>query len=353
MVRKIQKKEDAGKRDFSFFAVVEGLISDLPKRSQEIIKKRFGLTGEKPRTLEKTGEIFGVTRERVRQIIMDSTKRIAQKNEEESFRQAQSEIFLVIHENSGIIKETEIVEKLSRGDNRESNALKLFVYFFRNILFLENEKVENSWALNQELIAQVEKVSFQAEEILRRIKKPLPEETFLDKISQELKMEGFSRRDILNFLKVLKKIKRNNFGKWGIHDWKEINPRGTREKIYAILKEKGQPLHFSQIARLIDEHKLGKRKAHPQTIHNELIKNEQFVLIGRGIYALKEWGYSKGTVKDVLKRILVESPKALAKEEILDQVLKVRKVKKTTILINLNDEKIFAKENNRYLVKKD
>jgi DNA-directed RNA polymerase delta subunit len=118
------------------------------------------------------------------------------------------------------------------------------------------------------------------------------------------------------------------------------------------LKEKNQPLHFTQIAHLIDEYKLGKKKAHPQTVHNELIKDDRFVLIGRGIYALAEWGYSEGTIKDVIKEILAKSDRPLEKEEILKEVFRIRKVKKATVMINLNNSSIFEKRDNSYTIKR-
>jgi len=80
-----------------------------------------------------------------------------------------------------------------------------------------------------------------------------------------------------------------------------------------------------------------------QAIHNELIKDPRFVLIGRGIYALSSWGYKKGTISDTIKSILEKSETPLTREEIVKQVLKVRKVKETTILLNLQNKALFKK----------
>ncbi|HAV11549.1 MAG TPA: hypothetical protein DCX32_03320 [Candidatus Moranbacteria bacterium] len=96
-------------------------------------------------------------------------------------------------------------------------------------------------------------------------------------------------------------------------------------------------MHFKDIAEEIDKSGLNKKKTHPQTVHNELIKDKKFVLVGRGIYALAEWGYEKGTVKDVLEDILKKYPAAMTREEIIKEVLKVRQVKKSTVIINLNN----------------
>ena len=47
---------------------VENILSILSEREMKIIQLRFGLAGEGPLTLEETGKLLGITRERVRQI---------------------------------------------------------------------------------------------------------------------------------------------------------------------------------------------------------------------------------------------------------------------------------------------
>jgi DNA-directed RNA polymerase delta subunit len=133
-------------------------------------------------------------------------------------------------------------------------------------------------------------------------------------------------------------VQQNVFSKWGLYTWSDIKPRGTREKAYLVLKNKKKPMHFRQIATLIDEAGLHSKhsQSHPQTVHNELIKDERFVLVGRGIYALKDWGYAPGTVKEVIHDILSKNGVPMKKQEIIEAVLKVRQVKTTTIAINLN-----------------
>jgi hypothetical protein len=350
-LKEMKKTRNANKGGFNFSLALEGLLEQLPERSQAIIKNRFGLAKEKPQTLEKTGNIFNITRERVRQIITDSIKKISQKKDHPDFIKAQSILFFTISKNSGIMKEVDIANKLNQGKEAEANALSFFSLCFSNSLFFENEDIEKSWILDKAVVEKAKQVKTIAEAILIEKKKPLGEDVFVNEIQEKTAENGLTQKEILDFLQVLKKIKPNKFGKWGIADWKEINPRGTRDKIYAVLQEEEKPLHFSQIAKLIDRFQLGKRKAHPQTIHNELIKNDQFVLIGRGIYALKEWGYSEGTVKDVLKRIIKNSQTPLKKEDILSEVFKIRQVKKATVLINLNNDNVFVKENNYYRLK--
>lgn len=80
-----------------------------------------------------------------------------------------------------------------------------------------------------------------------------------------------------------------------------------------------------------------------QAIHNELIKDGRFVLIGRGIYALKEWGYSKGTVSDIIAQVLKTAGEPMHRDEIVKKVLEKRQVKETTVLLNLQSKPQFKR----------
>lgn len=337
--------------EWNFSNLADSLLAVLPERSVEIVKKRFGLTGKKPETLEKIGVEQGITRERVRQILFDAIKKLSGAENKSIIEKAEIRIVLAIEKNNGIIKESELIKKLGCDDVKEANAIVFFIASSDKIkLFEEKGLIKKSLFLDADVIAKVKEVESIALDIFQNEKTPLKSKELVEKIF--LKKENFSKEQIENYLDVLDRIKKNQFEKWGLSEWDEISPKGTREKLYLILKEKGQPMHFTQLAKLIDEYGLSKKKAHPQTVHNELIKDSNFVLIGRGIYALKEWGYKKGTIKDVIEEILKKSKKTLSGEEILKQVLRVRRVKKTTVMINLNDTRFFTRDNNHYSIKK-
>jgi hypothetical protein len=336
----------------SFFIVAEKMLSSLPERAQIILKKRFGLIDDfSVQTLEKIGSDYNITRERVRQIISDAKKSISKKCEEIDFQRAESQLFFAVEKKYGIIKEENILTEFNlRGLRSEENAVRFLVEHSTKIeVVSEKNKIEKAWMNSQNVLEKVLKVAREAESLFEKNKKLLGD----DEISQELALliKEFSKKEILSYLNVLFSVKKNKFGKWGMRHWPEVSPKGSREKIYLILKEEKKPLHFTQIAMLIEKHKLGNKKVHPQTIHNELIKDERFVLIGRGIYALSEWGYSGGAVKDVLRTILEKSEKPMNREDIIKKVFEVRKVKRTTIMINLNS-KDFEKVGDGYRLRR-
>ncbi len=343
-------KNAPNKEKEGFLQWAENLLQELNERSQEIIKKRFGIFDGDPQTLEKIGQDYKITRERVRQIIVDSSKKIGKKKDNANFQKAEEKIISTIKENSGIIREEDLIENLSAEDKTEANAVNFFGILSDKILMAEEKGwLEKSWFLSKTALDRAKRIEEIIVEILKKEQKLLTQGDIIKKVLAIEK--SFSDKEVADIMSVLENIKTNKFGKWGMADWKEVSPKGTRERIHIVLKEKKTPLHFTQIAQLIDQYNLGKRKSHPQTVHNELIKDERFVLIGRGTYALKEWGYERGTVKDVLLDILKKSQGSLHRDEILKKVMEIRKVKKSTVMINLNNSDCFIKKDEHYLLK--
>jgi len=63
-------------------------LAVLPRREREVIEMRYGLTGERPRTLEEVGQAFNVTRERIRQIENHTLKKLESLPETQRLRDA-------------------------------------------------------------------------------------------------------------------------------------------------------------------------------------------------------------------------------------------------------------------------
>lgn len=340
--------------------LVDSLLSSESSRTQEIIKKRYGLSQKKLHTLEKIGQDHGITRERVRQIISDAINRLAKKRGEDSFVEFEEKISLIIKENNGIIKEDMLMEIVGCGDPLDRNIMVFLGTLSDKVVIIDEKEnwINKSWTVSPEVLEKVKKIRKVAIDVLAGKKNGKNNLWDDAEIVAEIKKRlgevevELNHSEIASHLNVLADVKKNKFGKWGMAHWDEISPKGTRERIHLVLRESGKPLHFKEIAKLIDQYGLSKKKSHPQTVHNELIKDDKFVLIGRGIYALQEWGYKRGTIREVLEDILKNSGKPLSKEEVFVEVMKLRKVKKATVMINLNNPKFFKKIDNKYTVKK-
>ena len=158
--------------------------------------------------------------------------------------------------------------------------------------------------------------------------------------------------EIQSFMSISKNIGSNVFNEIGLTKWPEIKPRGVRDKSYLVLKKEGNPKHFREITELINTANFSTRKAHIQTVHNELIKDDRFVLVGRGIYALAEWGYESGTVKEVIASLLRKEG-SQTKEQVIAHVMKTRMVKPNTVILGMQDKKLFSETESGHLTLKE
>ena len=216
----------------------------------------------------------------------------------------------------------------------------------------EDKKFNARWSVNGELSQKVHAA-------LEKLHGHVTEEELLSEEQMVLKFldrldgveDGLVDDDIARqFLLLSKLVKKNPLGDWGLTESQNVSVRGIRDYAYLIMKKNGSPMHFREVAENIVD--TFNKKAHPATTHNELIKDDRFVLVGRGMYGLKEWGYRTGVVKDVI-RDLIDERGPLTKAEIIEAVLKERYLKENTILVNLSNKDYFARDDEgRYILAK-
>jgi len=209
----------------------------------------------------------------------------------------------------------------------------------------ENDFFYVSWINNKEATKTAKKTVDSLVSHLKEKKSVLKAEDLVQKAKEEL--PHLSEKAVHSYIDASRHIEKNHLGFFGLVSWPEISPRGVKDRAYIIFKKENRPLHFAEVTKLINEFLPSERKAYVQTVHNELIKDQRFVLVGRGLYALTEWGYQAGTVAEIIKEILKQSG-PLSREEIVQEVLKKRLVKENTILINLQNRKLFGRDEKGY-----
>lgn len=326
-------------------AIVKKLISVLPQRGRDVISSRYGL-GANPakQTLEAIGDKYGITRERVRQIenasIANIRKSATYKAEAPAFEELRK-LFEVL---GGIISEEDFLNHITTKDKSLQNHIHFLLVVGSHFKKLkEDDEFKHRWHINDELAKKVE-------ESLRKLYKNLaddellPESELIKNFLEHLKdvADEYKKEEILKrWLSLSKKIGKNPLGEWGVSHSKNVHVKGIRDYAYLAIRKHGSPIHFKEVAKAIAT--MFDKKAHVATTHNELIKDPRFVLVGRGLYALAEWGYLSGVVKDVISKVLAKHG-ALTRDEVIDKVLKERYVKKNTILVNLQNAKHFRKD---------
>ncbi|MEI6650802.1 MAG: sigma factor-like helix-turn-helix DNA-binding protein [Candidatus Moraniibacteriota bacterium] len=327
--------EQAGEA-FFFDSLKSFSVLFIP-RTKDIVWARFGLSGKKPKTLEAIGQEYGITRERVRQILASAFSSVRLQRDTEPFKMVSDRIESAIGDRGGIVSVPDLFIILADGSWKEAGALSFFLECIRSVKEMkETSTRERAFVVPSFSQEECDTTFAIAEKIVRATGRAMKEEEFYTLAVKE----GITidRKRFFDLLAVSARIRKNPFGYWGLADSDDISPRGTREKARLVLKMNGSPMHFKEIAAGIDEAGLQKRgrKTHAQTVHNELIKDRNFVLVGRGLYALSDWGYTRGTVRQVISDILRAKGNPMNREEIIAAVSKVRTVKRSTIVINLN-----------------
>ena len=311
-------------------------------REREIISRRFGLSGPKE-TLEQIGDMLTITRERVRQLEKAILIRLRIGSEEgtiEGLAAAEKIVVRNLTEMGRVARVSALADKIyGRKTTAQEQSALAFIGSISASLALVEENDRYYQGVGIAEYGDDHAIKERADEIvaiIKKAKKPLT----LDELDNQLDYEHPSHIEAI--ASISKDLATLN-GLWGLTKWPTVNPKNIRDKIYVVLENKKEPMHFADIAEAISESDFKRKNVTVQAIHNELIKDPRFVLIGRGIYALTSWGYKKGTVADIITEVLKKADKPLTREQIVKEVLHARKVKETTILLNLQNKKLFKK----------
>lgn len=325
--------------------ITKKLLAVLTPRAKEVISKRYGLDdGGKRQTLEAIGEKYGITRERVRQI---ENAALVTIKKAPFFKEADAKYFnelqALMEGNGGIVHEQGFLASISADKNTQNNIHFYLVLSDAFTKLKEDDEFHHRWTVDVKL---AEKVHTSIRNLCQNfsdkdlISEPELIANFLEELKEVVK-DPKVKEFAASWIALSKQVGKNPLGEWGLSSSPNVHMRGIRDFAFLVLRKHGSPMHFTEVAKEIT--KMFGKKAHPATCHNELIKDKRFVLVGRGLYALAEWGYSRGIVSDVIKNILKKSG-PLTKEEIVAQVKKERYVKENTIMVNLQNTKLFKKD---------
>lgn len=321
--------------------LIEESVKVLKPNEKKVVLERFGIENNK-KTLAKIGIELKLSRERVRQIEKEGIRKIT-KIITHKYPDQINSIIVFLEKKDGIIHKDEaalaFLDKKHTAQDR--NALELLFTIVPEVMdIVRNEEIKDSWILASLPKDEIVKILKEWAVYLEKNRKPA-------RIDILIEAHPDHQKHKISFLSSLPKVSRNIIesyeGSLGLSKWPEINPKNVRDKIYFVLRKNQSPMHFSEIGRSIENENFDKKKVVLATIHNELIADKRFILIGRGIYALREWGYKPGTVREIIKSILSKASGAMTLGDIYTHVSKQRQVRKNTVLINLQTGKEFKR----------
>jgi hypothetical protein len=330
---------------FSFdnSGLVKKLLAAAPERSRKVLMQRFGLgTAAGRETLEAIGDRLNITRERVRQIEAAGLGAVRASKAFKESAAAFGELTTYIESLGMMVSEDALLNMLGK-DEKARNRFRFLLVV--GATFLRERETDDFLARWHVDAATANKIHDALTKLYSSLNddEVFTEGEILDRFLDELKgvNDAYKNEEVLKrWLSLSKHIGSNPLSQWGKTTAPAIHIKGIRDYAYLAVKRHGEPMHFSEVSKAIGS--LFSKKAHVATTHNELIKDPRFVLVGRGLYALTEWGYTPGVVRDVIREVL-EKNGPLKKDEIIKHVRKARFVKDNTILVNLNDPRYFKR----------
>lgn len=331
---------------------LESLLSDLflvlTEKEVTVIKKRFALQGHSKQTLEKIGKHFNVTRERVRQIESIALSKLRRTVQTTKLNEVNDLARSLLRSHGGILREdtlvSEVLKRTASTHDYDGAILRLSFAIDSGMKFSgKGGNIIPFWMLSSLSLEDVQSVIDGLVKVLRKHKKCSEENALIASfLAQGNFRDRIPSRELIRSCLTIDERMRQIEDGWGLTEWRFVRPRSIRDKVEIVLRKSGKPLHFMEIANRIREAHFDHKNVTVQAVHNELIRYPQFVLVGRGLYALREWGYEPGTVADVIERILKEKG-PLSKKEIIAEVGKQRTVKVGTISLNLQKMPYFKR----------
>jgi hypothetical protein len=297
------------------------------EREKEILFDRFGV-GKNAKTLHAIGQKYGVTRERIRQIVNNAVKKIQKYSSAEEVKSRILNIEEIVSENGGFATKDYIFNVLGVEDKIEQNSVRFIASLSNKLDAVKESNVfKQGWSLKAVKFSKIKNIARDGTAVLREVGKTISTNDLAKRINE-------SNPGLVGAaLSGVKAVMKTDNDKWGLISWPHVNPRSIRDKSKYIMLRHGKPLHYSELTIKIGD--MGIKNVTKQSVHNELIKNQDFVLVGRGIYALTEWGYEPGVVEEVIASVLTDAGRPLHKDDIIDRVLTKRIVKASTVILNL------------------
>lgn len=335
-------------KKLNYSQIYQKLTKGLSPKTKDIFDRRFGVKTGNLETLEAIGKSMGITRERVRQI-EEAGFSFVRKQNKETLEKLYADFAAYFEQMGGFKKEDSVLAEF--GDKNKPYVLFLLTLGEQFSRVCEKKDYYYFWSTLPEAEKKVKETLNSLVADVKTVGRPISKKEFYNQFGAKY---AISEPAMFSYFEVSKKMQENKEGRIGITEWPEIKPRGVKDRAFLVFRKHGKPLHFTKVAELIDKMEFNQpnKKTYPQTVHNELIKDGRFVLVGRGTYALKEWGYVPGTIKDIITKVLKEKNEPLHKDDIVKEVLAQRLVAKNTILMNLNNKKNFSRnEEDKYFLK--
>ncbi len=336
--------------------IIEKTFNDLEDREFDILCHRFGLKRDKKKTLKEAGELFGITRERIRQI------------EEKALRKTNSDLLMgiiamldeILIYSGGMASLAQLKEKNSKQywqDYRTVGFIDLLIETEHLPVYGGGQYIIHSILDGDYVEEFIDYILGYIESQGRPVSFSKFKNHALEKMSDAFK-EDLARLDITpeafleSILEVKKNIGTDPMGKIGLSKWPEVNPETHIEWAIVALHSIDQPAHWKEILRKVEA--ISGERFKEKTFYNIFSPNDEFLLFdsGNGVYGLDEWKdrFDEKTNQTIaeLAYLTVKEKGPLPLDEIHNYILEEKDCSRNSVLIYLEGDPRLTKKEERY-----
>lgn len=328
--------------DINIPQIVDNALEVLSEREKDVVLRRFSLQGREKETLDRIGRSYDVTRERVRQIEVEAMKKLSVLYSDPNLKVLHALAWGILEKNGRIMEEDRLISEMIKSFASTSivdmPGIKLSLQMSPHMLKKDrNQFFRSFWRTSEIRLPEIKNCA-------RQLKKALKAQKEVMSVSELQNAVLTEMQDIApSVLRIDFEFKETPQG-WGLSKWRDINPRSIRDKIMVTLRKHGKPMHFRDVVKHVTEDFPSRKTVTSQAIHNELIRQDGFPLVGRGLYGLQEWGMASGTVADLLVEVFEDADgRPLGRKEIIEKVLEKREIRLGTISLNLQKYECFVR----------
>jgi hypothetical protein len=321
-------------------------------RARDIIEFRYGLKTGNKTTLQEAADHFGITRERIRQIEYQGISSLKSQLTTTGPSPLFEKMKECIDNHGGLISKPRLMDELGTSFLNTGFTIEGIIELVTKIFDGDISQGQNDlkikylssldgWTTNSYDLALIELAENRILEILSASPSPIQfTELYLTLVCTDglLTLDENLAHSVVLCMSDTQHIHRQLDGSWCIYRKEHRNDR-----ILSVLRQIGQPAHFTEIAERYNQMYLDRpRSAH--NVHAVLGHGEEFVRIGRGKYGLAEWGmHDDGNVANAVRRVLAARQGPMLLADIVDEVLKTWDVQKSAVIAAIDNDARFSK----------
>jgi hypothetical protein len=271
--------------------VLDAIFSSLKERERRVIEWRYGSLEGDPATLAEIGQEFGLTRERVRQIVQACLAKLAAESERRRRRPLLECIRRGLEESGGISREHDLARAVQGCFPPPHPDLGAAL---RVLLEIEPDYQPAGlrvWALRELRPEQIAAIQDRFHARLRTAGRPLAEDDLLESVAADRAEDRpHSAAFLLGCLCTDRRIARTEEGLFGLVEWQWLLPHSLDDYIYLALRAAGRPRHYLWITEQVNSLLPDGESVSPRDVHTSLLEQSgRFVRAREGTYTLSEW----------------------------------------------------------------